>query len=249
MDDVTLRNDAGILHITLRRPSKMNAMTAQMYLAVAKALESANHDDAVTCALIDAEGAHFSAGNDIEEFLDGSYNLEQGSPWRRFAQALPAFKKPLIAGVQGNAVGIGFTMLLHCDLVIADRTARFSAPFARLGLVPEVGSSGLLPARIGVLKANEVFMLGRKILAEEACRLGLVNQLVDAGCAQAHSLSIAREIAALPQQSLVAIKDLSRVQWQMLPEIIETEARYFMACLESPETKAILSQFGGRKAT
>lgn len=244
-----LRHDAGILHITLQRAEKMNAMTAQMYLAVAQALEAANNDDTVACALIDAEGAHFSAGNDIKEFLDGSYSLAQGSPWRRFAQALPAFKKPLVAGVQGNAVGIGFTMLLHCDFVVADRTARFSAPFARLGLVPEVGSSGLLPARIGVLKANEVFMLGRKILAEEACRLGLVNPLVDTGHAQAQSLSIAREIAALPQHSVAAIKDLSRVQWQMLPEVIEAEAKYFMACLENPETQAILAQFGVKKAS
>jgi len=139
VSDIIVRKENGILRLTLNRVGKRNAVTAEMYLSMSEALDEARTDASVKVTLIDVEGPHFSACNDIAEFLGGKYRLNPGSPWRRFAESLPAFNKPIVAAVQGCAVGIGLTMLLHCDIVLVDGTAKLSAPFAQLGLVPESG--------------------------------------------------------------------------------------------------------------
>ena len=139
---------------------KRNAVTAEMYLSMSEALDEARTDASVKVTLIDAEGPHFSAGNDIAEFLGGNYSLNPGSPWRRFAKSLPAFNKPIVAAVQGCAVGIGLTMLLHCDIVLVDGTAKLSAPFAQLGLVPEVGLAGSCRRASGISRRMRCFFSG-----------------------------------------------------------------------------------------
>ena len=241
VSDIIVRKENGILRLTLNRVGKRNAVTAEMYLSMSEALDEARTDASVKVTLIDAEGPHFSAGNDIAEFLGGNYCLNPGSPWRRFAESLPAFNKPIVAAVQGCAVGIGLTMLLHCDIVLVDGTAKLSAPFAQLGLVPEVGSSGLLPARIGHLKANEVFLLGRVIEAVEAERLGLANSVVPGGNVREAAHEVASRIARLPEASLAHIKRLGRSAYLGITERIEAECKAFMECLSSEQTKAILS--------
>ncbi len=241
MSDIIVRCGDGILRLTLNRAVKRNALTAEMYLSMSNALDEGRRDASVKVALIDAEGPHFSAGNDIAEFLGGSYSLNPGSPWRRFAESLPAFDKPLIAAVQGYAVGIGLTMLLHCDIVLVDHTAKLSAPFAQLGLVPEVGSSGLLPARIGHLKANEVFLLGRVIDASETERLGLANAVIPEGNVQKAAYEIATRIAGLPDAALAHIKRLGHSTYPGITERIEAECKAFMECVSSDQTKAVLA--------
>jgi enoyl-CoA hydratase/carnithine racemase len=146
-----------------------------------------------------------------------------------------------VAAVQGYAVGIGLTMLLHCDIVLVDGTAKLSAPFAQLGLVPEVGSSGLLPARVGNLKANEVFLLGRIIEAAEAERLGLVNTVVPEGKVREAAHEVAGQIAKLPEASVAHIKRLGRSTDVGIMERIESECEAFIECLSSEQTKVILA--------
>jgi enoyl-CoA hydratase/carnithine racemase len=180
----------------------------------------------------------------LAEFLGGQYTLAPGSPWCRFAECLPAVDKPLIAGVQGHAVGIGLTMLLHADIVILCRTARLSAPFAQLGLVPEVASSRLLPSRIWRAKANEIFLLGKALDASEAKRLGLANSVVEAGTASEEALKIGAQIAALPSVSVAHIKRLGRLPCDSDRERIAAECDAFMECVASEGTRAILSGLG-----
>jgi enoyl-CoA hydratase/carnithine racemase len=241
VSDIIVHKNDGILRLTLNRVVKRNALTAEMYLSMSNALDEVRTDASIKVALIDAEGPHFSAGNDIAEFLGGSYSLNPGSPWRRFAESLPAFNKPIVAAVQGYAVGIGLTMLLHCDIVLVDGTAKLSAPFAQLGLVPEVGSSGLLPARVGNLKANEVFLLGRIIEAAEAERLGLVNTVVPEGKVREAAHEVAGQIAKLPEASVAHIKRLGRSTDVGIMERIESECEAFIECLSSEQTKVILA--------
>ena len=160
MNDIIVRRDENILRITMNRVAKRNALTAEMYLSMSDALDEGRKDATIKVALIEAEGPHFSAGNDIAEFIGGSYSLDRGSPWHRFAELLPAFAKPIVAAVQGHAVGIGLTMLLHCDIVLADDTVKLSAPFAQLGLVPEVGSSGGLAGAYWTCQSKRGISLG-----------------------------------------------------------------------------------------
>jgi enoyl-CoA hydratase/carnithine racemase len=243
MSDIIVRRDENILRITMNRVAKRNALTAEMYLSMSDAPDEGRKDATIKVALIEAEGPHFSAGNDIAEFIGGSYSLDPGSPWRRFAESLPAFAKPIVAAVQGHAVGIGLTMLLHCDIVLADGTVKLSAPFAQLGLVPEVGSSGLLPARIGRVKANEVFLLGKVIEAADAERLGLVNNIIPDGNVRRAAHEVASRIARLPAVSVAHIKRLSRSTFPRIEERIDAECHAFMECVSSEETRAVLSDF------
>ena len=241
MSDIIVRRDQNILRITINRVAKRNALTAEMYLTMSDALDEAGEDETIKVALIEAEGPHFSAGNDITEFIGGGYSLAPGSPWRRFAESLAAFAKPIVAAVQGYAVGIGLTMLLHCDIVLADGSVKFSAPFAQLGLVPEVGSSGLLPVRIGRVKANEVFLLGKVIEAADAERLGLINQIISDGEVRRAANEVASRIASLPAASVAHIKRLSRSTYPGIEERIQAECDAFMECVTSEETRALLS--------
>lgn len=239
MADVRTEAHGGVLEIVLARTAKRNALTEAMYDELARLLARAADDDAVRVILFSAEGRDFCAGNDLPEFL-GSYDLAPGSAWRRFVDSLPAARKPLVAAVHGNAVGIGLTMLLHFNHVVVEAGARLSAPFARLGVAPEAGSSQLLRERIGPLLASEAFLLGRVFGAEEAVQLGLANRLAPAGEGRNLALAAAQSIAALPPKSVRAVLDLQKTRFDSLADCIAAECSTFMDCLRSEETQKIL---------
>jgi enoyl-CoA hydratase/carnithine racemase len=239
VSDVLVRLVHGVLELTLNRAAKRNALTAEMYDVLASQIEKASAADEVRVIVFMAEGADFCAGNDLHEFL-GGYDLRSGTPWRRFVDSLPACTKPLVAAVQGNAVGIGMTMLLHFDLVYLEPTARLSAPFAQLGVVPEAGSSGLLRTAIGPLRIGEAFLLGHAFQAEEAVRLGLANSIVPAGGGRQAALDAAKSIAQLPMEAVREYRRLKQARYASLEDRIDAECEAFMRCLRTPETRSIL---------
>jgi len=248
VDDIRIHLADGILQITLHRPNKRNALTGAMYGAIADALELADASDDVRVVVVNAEGAHFSAGNDIAEFVGGAYDLSPGTPWRRFSDGLHQVRKPMVAGVQGYAVGIGLTMLLHFDLVYVDETARLFAPFGRLGLVPEVASSALLPQRIGSLNANALFYLGKSLSATEAVRLGLANEVVAPGQAAQAAMDAARVVASLPPLSVEQTRALVKAPFTSVADRVQSECEAFMRCVTSKDTKAILEGLASQRS-
>ena len=179
---VRVETASGLLAITLARPDKKNALTTQMYRALVQAFELASADPAVRVVLLDADGGDFCAGNDIADFVAMARSAQalDSSDVFRFLRALAAFDKPVVAAVRGRAVGIGTTMLLHCDLVYVAEDARFSTPFVDLALVPEAASSLLLPARIGHVRAFALFALGESIDGRAAVDCGLANAALPA---------------------------------------------------------------------
>src|SRR3954466_11108622 len=177
MSDIVVERSGKILSLKLNRPAKKNAMTSSMYVSMAESLESAAEDEQIRAVLWHASGDSFSAGNDIEDFIKNPPGPGE-SPQTRLIHALINFEKPLVAAVQGAAIGGGTTMLAHCDFVYAGESAKFQLPFVNLALVPEFGSSYLLPSRFGYLRAAEVILLGQPFGAERAAALGLVTQVV-----------------------------------------------------------------------
>lgn len=239
MADIRTENHGAVLEIVLARTAKRNALTEAMYGELAALLASANADDGVRAVLFTAEGRDFCAGNDLPEFL-GAYDLAPGSAWRRFVDSLPAAHKPMVAAVQGNAVGIGLTMLLHFQYVVVEPSAKLSAPFAQLGVAPEAASSALLRERIGTLRASEAFLLGRVFGAQEAVQLGLASRLAAEGEGRAAALAAAHAMAALPALSVRAVLELQKASFESLPERIDAECGAFMDCLQSDETRQLL---------
>ncbi|MGZ3298710.1 MAG: enoyl-CoA hydratase-related protein, partial [Asticcacaulis sp.] len=208
MDEIIATQSEGVLTLTLDRPRKKNALTRGMYTALSLALDAAALDDEVRCVLVTANGGDFCAGNDIFDFAQGVADYQSDTvglddlPVFRFLRSLTFFPKPLIAAVQGQAVGVGVTLLLHCDLVVAATDARLSLPFLKLGLVPEAGSSLLLPRRIGHARAFGWMALGERVGAEEAARLGLVNRVVGVDELRDTATGLAAEVARLSPSSL-----------------------------------------------
>jgi enoyl-CoA hydratase/carnithine racemase len=241
-DLVETRRDDGVLSLALARPEKKNALTGAMYDALSTALTEAGRDDDVGVILISGKGGVFTAGNDINDFLRLSDSLDS-SPGGRFLQALAAFEKPLVAAVEGSAVGIGATLCFHCDLVYAAPSARFQMPFVNLALVPENGSSLLAPQRFGMAKASEYLLLGEAFDAAEAHRLGLVNEVIEAAGLYAYALSKAKALAAKPRAALLATRKLLRGDTTALVARIAKENRAFSEAVRSPEARALFSTF------
>ncbi len=237
----------GICEIVMNRPERKNALTAEMYAAIASALELAERDDSVKVVILRGEGGNFSSGNDLTDFLQSPPTGEQ-DPVFRFLRGLAKFPKPVIAAVEGVAVGVGMTMLFHCDLVYATPDAKFQLPFTNLGLVPEAGSSYLLPRSVGHLKASELCLLGEAIDAAEALRLNLVNQLVDKGEVLEHARKKARALAEKPsfaiQQTKALLKDTAETT---LIAQMKKEETLFLKLLKSEETIAFIKGFFARK--
>lgn len=240
LNNIRTQLDDGILEITFARPEKRNALTKPMYSAAAEALEVAERSDDVRVIVFTADGRDFCAGNDLGDFTAGEYSLDAGSPWRRFLDGIAGAKKPMVAAVQGNAVGIGMTMLLHCDLVYVEPTAKLAAPFGLLGVVPEAGSSGLLPLLIGHRRALEVFLLGRTIDATEAERLGIANAVARDNCARTTALASARILADMSAPSVLKTKALMRKGINEISARVEAECTAFMECLSTSEAQAAL---------
>ncbi len=235
--------EGGVLRLGFDRPARRNAMTGAMYAALADALAQADGDGAVRAVLLHGSEEAFCAGNDIGEFAANAPG-EGERPSARFMKALLHVGKPVVAAVNGPAVGIGATMLLHCDLVYAGSAAKLAFPFARLGLCPEFASTLLLPARLGHQRAAELLMLGDPCSAQEAQALGLVNAVLPPAEVLPHALAIAARLAATSGPSLRATKSLMcGEELAGYERRIAQENAQFSQLLDSPEAKAAFAAF------
>ncbi len=246
--------EACIQTIRLNRPDKKNALTPQMYLAIADALRSAQTDPKVRVTVLTGSGDSFTAGNDIGDFVltsnapKGEKSLTEGpAPFPTFLASLMAAQKPVIAAVNGMAIGVGVTMLMHCDLVYAADTARFGMPFVNLGAVPEAGSSVLIPAMLGRMRAMELFLLGEQFKAQKAQELGFVNEIFAADQLMLKVREIAARLAAKPPSALRETKRLVRQHGALLENAIREEGRTFDAQLRTPESKEAMKAFNERR--
>lgn len=249
---VTLEN--GVQTLTLNRPEKKNALTPEMYGALADGIERAERDPKILVTLITAAGDAFTAGNDLGDFAKAGATPADDKPATkphvtRFLENIAEAEKPIVAAVNGLAVGVGVTMLLHCDLVYAGASATFQMPFVNLGLVPEAGSTFLLQRLIGIQKAADLFLTGKKIGAEKAEALGLVaevfpdNALPGEALARAQALAAKAPNAVRITKALLKGKDRARVA-----EAREAEAKHFGAQLRSAEVKEAISAFFEKRA-
>ena len=247
-DLVIVRDDGPIRTVRMNRPDKKNALTLAMYEAMSAALESADKSPALRCVVIAGAPGAFCAGNDLADFLAMVENAEGlAAPIMRFLHALARAQKPLVAAVSGLAVGIGTTMLLHCDHAVAGSDARFSTPFVQLGLVPEAASSLIGPRRFGHARAFALLAMGRPLDAAAAHAAGIVNTVVAPGEVDAEAMKAAREIAALPAGALAATRALLRGTPDEIIERIDAEATEFKRRLASPEARAAFEAFFARK--
>ncbi|EGF90187.1 enoyl-CoA hydratase/isomerase family protein [Asticcacaulis biprosthecium C19] len=252
--DIVTTTQGGILTLRLCRPAKKNALTRAMYTVLADALDAAGADDAVKVAVIVGEGSDFCAGNDILDFAQGMADLQttdttsqdwEAAPVFRFLKALTYFPKPLIAGVQGQAVGVGVTLLLHCDLVVAAEDVRLRLPFLQLGLVPEAGSTLLLPQRIGHARAFEWLTQGQPVTAGQAHAWGLVNRVVPVQEVDATVEALAQGLLKLSPQAVRHTRAFLRNPDQVW-QVIRAEGQVFQQLLTSPEAMAAFQAFLSR---
>jgi enoyl-CoA hydratase/carnithine racemase len=249
MTDAILQyRERGLLTLQLNRPDKKNALTRAMYTQLAEAFEQADADDAIRAVLIQGSSACFTAGNDIGDFLEQP-PADLDSPPFHFMQSLLNCRKPVVAAVAGAAVGIGTTLLLHCDLVYVSCDARLRMPFVNLGLCPEFGSSLILPRLLGHAKAAELLLLGEGFSGEQAAAWGIATEALASGEA---ALAKAREVAArfedLAPGAVQVTKQLMRsVDREQLRQVIAEEGALFTQRLRSPEAVAALSAFITRR--
>lgn len=237
----------GVMTLTLQRPEKKNALSGAMYDALSDAVRQADVDVSVRAVLFQGDGDSFTAGNDMADFarLAGDKNSAE-SPVHRFIETISNASKPLVAAVQGNAVGIGTTMLLHCDLVYLADNARLITPFVKLALVPEAGSSWLLPQRIGHARAYAMFALGEPMEAAAALACGLANAVVPQGELRKKARDAALALSKLPGGSLSQTKRLMRDQQRIAAQTAEEE-QLFKARLKSAEAREAIAAFAERR--
>lgn len=247
-EHVQVTVDNGVMRVLLARPDKKNALTNAMYSALSDALHRAESDPAVRVVFFEAQGDAFTSGNDVNDFAAVAAGTLSRADMRSgtFMQALAHGKKPYVAAVQGLAVGIGVTMLMHFDLVYVAENAKLSAPFVNLAVVPEAASSWLIPARIGYARAFELFALGEAIDGRTAAAIGLVNAALPANEVHAKALEVARKLAAKPAGSLQATKQLMR-DGEAIAAVMAREAEIFGARLRSPEAAEAFKAFAERR--
>jgi enoyl-CoA hydratase/carnithine racemase len=234
--------------VRINRPDKKNALTASMYAELAAALEGADSKADIRCVLIAGAPGAFSAGNDLQEFLGAAVSGEgPDDSVIRFLHALARLRRPLVAAVRGVAIGVGTTVLLHCDYVVAAADARFSAPFVGLGLTPEAGSSLLAPRLMGQRRAFSLLVMGRPLDAAAAQACGLVNAVVPPDEVEAEALKAASEIAALPAEAVAASRRLMRGSPDEIVARIDEEVALFKQRLRSPEARSAFEAFLNRK--
>ncbi len=242
-DHIKITKIDGVLTLVMDRPDKMNALTNAMYGVLADALEGSDQDSEVRAIVIRGEGASFTGGNDVGDFASGVAGPRHVT---RFIRALATIAKPLVAAVQGKAVGIGTTMLLHCDLVVLAEDAELIAPFVNLALVPEAASSLLLPARIGHARAFSMFALGERVGAQDALAWGLANKVVANADLAAAAEALARRLARQPLGALIATKRLMRATGA-ITQRMDAESEEFAARLTSPEAQEAFLAFAQRR--
>jgi enoyl-CoA hydratase/carnithine racemase len=245
--DILTHTEAGVMTITLNRPERKNSITADMYGAMADALATAAQDPGVRVVVLQGNETIFSAGNDIGDFLNKP-PAGMDSPVFRFLRGIASFPKPLLAAVCGPAVGVGTTMLLHCDLVYAGDNAAFSMPFVNLGLCPEAASSLLVPQMFGYHRAAEALLLGEPFMAEAALEVGLVNRVVPPTEANGLAQAVARKLAAKPLSSLVETKRLMKKgQQHLVQQQMDEEGASFGRMLGEPAAKEAFGAFMAKR--
>jgi enoyl-CoA hydratase/carnithine racemase len=246
MSNITVTRSEAVLTISLDRPEKMNALTRDMYAELARALNDAAGDFGVRTVILTSAGDHFTAGNDIKDFLELPPTSED-STVKLFLDAILEFPKPLLAAVKGNAIGVGTTMLLHCDVVVADPKTSFSMPFVSLGLVPEAGSSLLFPALVGYQRAAKIFLTGESFSAEAAQEMGLVAE-ISTDC-YATAMKIAQQIAAQPPTAVINTKALIKAsKHDAVAAVMKAEFELFALALTSDEAMEAFMNFMAKKA-
>ncbi|MEY4732694.1 MAG: 1,2-epoxyphenylacetyl-CoA isomerase [Pseudomonadota bacterium] len=243
MSDILTHIDAGVMTITFNRLDKKNSITSTMYAAMADAVAQAAADPAVRVVLFQGHESIFSAGNDIGDFLNQPPSTQE-SPVFRFLRGIATFEKPLLAAVAGPAVGIGTTMLFHCDLVYAGDNAAFSMPFVNLGLCPEAASSLLAPRMFGYHRAAEALLMGDPFFAEAAQEVGLVNRVVPPTEVNGYAQAQARKLAGKPLSSLIETKRLMKggYQQEVLAKMDE-EGQSFGRMLREPAAREAFGAF------
>ena len=245
MSEILSRQEGNILVLSFNRPEKMNALTRSMYAGLAKGLNEAAGDFGIRAVIITSESQHFTAGNDISDFMDNPPTSDS-SEVSQFLESLLNFPKPLIAAVKGNAIGVGTTMLLHCDVVVASPAAKFSMPFASLGLVPEAGSSFLFPQLVGYQRAARIFMTGESFDAPMAVEMGLVTSIENDPMSEA--MKIAQQIADQPPQAIINTKALLKARsHDAVAAVMKAEFEIFAMALQSDEAMEAFMKFMSKK--
>lgn len=238
----------GVLHLRLARPERKNALTTEMYQAMADALTAAADEREVRSVLITGTDGSFCAGNDIGDFQNTPMEGDN-HPVLQFMRALAGCPKPVVAAVRGPAVGVGATMLLHCDLVFAASSARFCFPFVNLGICPEFAATYLMPRFMGHVRAAELLLLGEPFDAAQALACGLINAIHDDDQVEAHGMAVARKLAGKPPNAMRVSKQLLK-RWpaETIASAIREEAAHFMPMLKQDEAREAFAAFAEKRA-
>jgi enoyl-CoA hydratase/carnithine racemase len=246
-NEILVDFDAGVFTITINRPKKKNSLSVAMYESLSRAFTSARERGDVRVIVLRGSDGMFTAGNDLMDFMRAP-PTGPNSPTAQFLGHLVACEKPMVAAVQGPAIGIGVTMLLHCDLVYAAESARLRMPFVNLGLCPELGSSFLLPRMMGYQRAAELVLLGEEFSAQLAHEYGLVNQVLADDQVLAHAHAMAQRLASQPPGALRASKQLMRQPYRaQVDQALAAEFAAFSPRLSSPETAEAIQAFFAKR--
>jgi enoyl-CoA hydratase/carnithine racemase len=249
-DHIIVTDEESTRSIVMRRPEKKNTLTQEMYLAMSEAIETAQSNPDIRCLILTGRSGVFTAGNDISDFLEAATAKDDGTRPKNsviFLQSLVNNRKPIIAAVDGVAIGIGTTMVFHCDYVIASTTAVFQSPFIQYGLVPEGATSLLLPRMVGHQRAFSMLVMGRSVNAQAAREAGFVNQVVPPGHALVEARKVAREICELPADAVTISRKLLKLPTEDVVRRIDQEDHLFGERMRSPEAIAAFQRFLTRK--
>ena len=249
-EHIIVADDKHARIITMRRPEKKNAVTHDMYRAMSEAIDTAQNNPDVRCFIITGGSGVFTAGNDVDDFIDhgtSHIDVSRATNAVKFLYSLAHNSKPIIAAVDGIAVGIGTTMLFHCDYVLASKTATFSTPSMRVGLIPEAASSLLMPRTMGYQRAFAMLVMGRTIDAEHAREAGFVNEVVAPGHTEAEARKVAREICDLPAEAVAMTRKLLKLPPEDMTRRIDQEAHLFTERMRSKEALAVFKALASRK--
>lgn len=245
---IDIKQSRSVLHLVINRPEKKNALTRIMYQQLSEAIKRANDDDSINAIVISGAGDVFTAGNDLDDFRKRVADENtKASAGLAFIEALMDCDIPVIAGVEGLAIGIGTTLLMHVDVVVAAESAKFKTPFIDLGLVPEAASTVTMPLNLGARKTSDLLLLGEVISGSDARECGLVSRIVDDGQAVAEAMVIAESLADKPREALRASKRLIRAPWrEQVKQALEREREVFSERLRSEDCRAALAKLTRR---